>query len=200
MEKDIRLAIVILAAGLSRRMGTIDKLLMEFAGEPLFARALSLAAQLPHAFCVVVTNNCRIRAGAVEAGFVTAVNPLAPTGIASSIASGVRELPGAYDTILFLNADQPLLRLQTVQRLLEEARRSDRIIVPCYMNQPQSPCLFPRRFYHELADIRGDKGGRQVYQHHLSETCFVDFKEPEDFWDIDTKADQEKILHFRGGR
>lgn len=196
-----RLAVVILAAGLSRRMGSTDKLTIEFAGQPLFMRSFLLAKALQPVCCVVVTNTMKIREAAEQAGFLVTGNPDAASGIASSIVCGVRAIQGqSYDHVLFLNADQPLLRLEVVQRIAAAGQAADCILVPRCENMPKSPCLFPVRFCAELAELSGDKGGRQVYRRHPEAVQFVDFMEPEDFFDIDTQEDLEAALNSRRNR
>ncbi len=194
---EVRLAVVILAAGLSRRMGNIDKLTMDFEGQPVFMRALALAKGLQPASCVVVTNTAVIGEAAVNEGFLTIANPDAASGIASSIVCGLRAIDGSYDHVLFLNADQPLLRMTVVQRIVAIGQHSDFILVPRCKGMPKSPCLFPVRFCAELAGLSGDKGGRQVYRRHPESVQFVDFIEPEDFFDIDTQENLEEVLNFR---
>lgn len=197
MKTQVRLAVVILAAGLSRRMGSTDKLIMEFLGQPVFMRALALAKGLKPFCCAVVTNTAEIRRAAEEAGFAVTENPHAASGIASSIVCGIRALPDRYDQVLFLNADQPLLRLEVVRRIVAAGQSADCIFVPRCGGEPKSPCLFPVRFCAELEQLSGDKGGRQVYRRHPEEVRFIDFMEPEDFFDIDTQEDLEEALNSR---
>ena len=184
-----RLAVILLAAGLSRRMGRADKLLLSYAGVPLYERALRLVTELEPQETIVVTNTPVIREAARQHGFAAVPNPAAAQGIASSIACGVQALTQEADQLLFLNADQPLLRAAVVRRLLAEGTAYDAIIVPRQAGLPRSPCLFPARFRAELAALQGDRGGRQVYARHSTETRFLEFTDPEDFLDLDTQAD-----------
>ena len=196
-----RLAVVILAAGLSRRMGSTDKLTLEFAGQPLFRRSLLLAKALQPVCCVVVTNTAKICEAAQDEGFLVTDNPDAVSGIASSIVCGVRAIHGCgCEHVLFMNADQPLLRLEVVQRITEAGQAADCILVPRCEGKPKSPCLFPVRFCAELAGLSGDKGGRQVYRRHPEAVQFIDFTEPEDFFDIDTQEDLKAALNSRRNR
>src|ERR1700761_3262483 len=51
------LSAVVLAAGLSRRMGAANKLLLPVGGQPLVRRVVSTIASLPFAEIVVVTGH-----------------------------------------------------------------------------------------------------------------------------------------------
>ena len=202
MGERLPLAAVLLAAGLSRRMGETDKLLQDFAGRPLFAYGLELAASLPDAFCCVVSNTAAIREEARAKGMAVTGNPQAETGIASSIVCGVHASAKMAAGFIFMNLDQPLLSRTALFRLVQEFRlwQARRIIVPRCDGRPQSPCIFPAAFREELTGITGDRGGRQVYQRHPEAVVFCDFSSGQEFLDIDTIEDREAALAALAGK
>ena len=86
---------IVLAAGLSRRFGETDKLLVEVGGQPLIRRAATCALNTRCNRVVVVT-------GKDAAQISSALNGLAVTlcpnsahtdGIGSSISAGIASLP-----------------------------------------------------------------------------------------------------------
>lgn len=190
------LAAVVLAAGLSRRMAGQDKLLQDFAGQPLFAYALDAVASLPVQERIVVTNTACIRERACRLGFRAVGNPIAAKGQATSVVCGVQQVGRAAAGVWFFNADQPFLCPEVLNCLLEafwqHAGRA--IIVPRVAGKPQSACIFPAAFLPELAVLEGDQGGRQVYARHLPDVVFFDFTDRHVFLDIDTIEDREKAL------
>ncbi len=110
-------AAVVLAAGLSRRMGT-DKLMLPVDGLPMYRHVLRLALTLHVDLRIVVTNNGQIAQEAETMGFTVVPSPRAAEGMGFSVAAGAAAL-GAVQTAVFLNADQPFLRVEMVENLLE---------------------------------------------------------------------------------
>ena len=134
--------LVLLAAGLSRRMGC-DKLLLNLNGQPLYLRALALMAQFPQAKGLVVSNTREILDAAHSRGYAAIQNPLAHLGMGTSVAAAARRLD--TDCAVFLNGDQPALSRNCLEKLLETAARTAQIVVPRAAGQSCSPCVFPRR-------------------------------------------------------
>lgn len=186
----MRIALVLLAAGSSRRMGR-DKLSLVLEGKPLYLYAIELLAAVPGEQRIIVTNNPNIRAAGEAHGFTVLENPDAPQGIGTSVAVATRAVDA--DFALYLNCDQPLLTTDCVEKLIAAAKETGKIVVPVYQGKHKSPCIFPRRFYPQLIHLREDNGGRAVYRHHPEEVHFVEFTEMRPFWDVDTPEEWEKM-------
>ena len=200
----MKVAAIVLCAGLSRRMGKQDKLLMDFAGSPLFSYVLDLVAAADFSMRIVVANREEIGTYARQNGFVVVKNPLAADGMATSICAGIsgikkQKKSDNIDGIMFFNADQPFLCRKVVQKLLAVfaqtlAAGKPHIIVPVYEDTPASPCIFPWHFLPELLRLRDDHGGRMVYRQHWNETVIISCGKKQDFIDIDTIEDIENFL------
>lgn len=182
------IAAVVLAAGLSRRMGR-DKLLLPLDGAPLFQKTVDLAVRLPFAARLVVTNTPQIAAYAAVHGCQVVPSPRAEAGMGCSVAAGAASLPEPCTGVIFFNADQPFLTAEAVTRLCRRFWETDQIAVPVTAGAPTAPCVFPRRFWPELAALNGTQGGRAVYRRHPDETVFVPMDDPALFRDVDVPAD-----------
>ena len=78
--------------------------------------------------------------------------------------AGVHALPSEVSAVMFLLADQPAVRSETIDLLVEAYRRTFApIVVPEYQGgQRGNPVLFDRRTFAELLALQGDTGGRPV--------------------------------------
>jgi molybdenum cofactor cytidylyltransferase len=181
---------ILLSAGLSTRFGR-QKLLQPYRGELLVRKTARcfLEAGLQPVVAVVSTDPAF---GDALAGLaLTMVENANPAdGISSSIAIGLRALPEAAIAALIGVADQPYLTAEAIEELLR-AFRPGRIVVPRYGDHRGNPPVFDRRFFADLMELRGDRGGQVVVNAHpeavievsLAEAIGDDVDRPEDWPD-----------------
>ncbi len=112
-------------------------------------------------------------------------------GQSSSIRLGVKECEGA-DGFMFLSLDQPLLRTNTINLIIENFQNG-KIIVPKYKDKNGLPTIFDKKFKNELENIKGDIGGRDIIKKHIKDVKFVKIENEYEGLDIDTKEDFEKL-------
>ncbi len=164
------LGCVILAAGNASRFGK-NKLLTTFAGTPLVRLAMEAVPERQDLRTVAVTQYDEVAALAEAFGFSCVRNTAPELGISRSVRLGTEALlreasdagQKAPDGILYLVADQPLLRRQTVALLLDAfSEHPDRIVVPTAEGRSGNPCIFPRDLFPALLALEGDRGGKQV--------------------------------------
>ena len=108
--EDLKVAAVLLAAGLSRRMGERNKLLIEIGGEPLVrrtARVYLAAGADVHAVLGHDAGQVRAALEGLPVSFVT--NAQYEEGQQSSVRAGIDSLRGGDDAILVALADQAAL-------------------------------------------------------------------------------------------
>ena len=111
-------------------------------------------------------------------------------GISSSIAIGLSALPETTSAALIGVADQPNLSAEAVEELVQ-AYSAGRIVVPRFGDHRGNPPVFDRRFFAELIELRGDRGGQIVVNAHpeavievsLAEAIGDDVDRPEDWPD-----------------
>ena len=141
--QDLKAAAVLLAAGLSRRMGERNKLLIEIGGEPLVRRTAKvyLAAGVDvHAVLGFEAGQVRAVLEDLPITFVT--NPHYEEGQQSSVpALALKASPPGYDVLLVALADQAALTPADIASLLDAfaACGGDRIIVPFFQGLRGNP-------------------------------------------------------------
>ena len=191
----IHTAAVILAAGLSRRMGNTDKLQLQVDGAPMYEHVLACACESGlFSTVIVVTNQPDIAAAAHRYDAQPVENPIAAQGQGTSVAAGTRALPENTDFCAFLTADQPFLTRDILRTLVRTAERTGNIVVPRVQGVPKSPCIFPKRFFAQCNALSGEQGGKGIYRQHLDDVTWVDFVDGAAWRDIDTQADYSAAI------
>ena len=117
-------------------------------------------------------------------------NPHPEDGISSSIAVGLKALPQATTAALIGVADQPYLTADAIAELVH-AFSPGRIVVPRFGDHRGNPPVFDRKFFADLMELRGDRGGQVVVNAHpgaiievnLAEAIGDDVDRPEDWPD-----------------
>lgn len=170
-----RHALVLLAAGGSRRLGQ-PKQLLRLDGETLVHRAARLGLATAPAEAIVV---CGANADAVWAGLADL--PLRKiacsaweAGLGESLAVGLGALSPDIDGALVLLCDQPALGASHLLAL-RDAWRGDptRAAASEYAGVLGVPALLPRRWFAPLAEGGHDHGARDLLRAHADQVHAV---------------------------
>jgi molybdenum cofactor cytidylyltransferase len=185
---------VVLAAGLSRRMGQ-PKLLLTLEGKPVLRHAVErmLAGGVDEAVIVVPTEHGDLEAALARIPVRFAVNPKPEAGQGSSIAVGVSAAPAGAEAVLIALGDQPRLPPQVIPGLIAAFRRMGKAITaPRYREGQGNPVLFGPQVISELRALTGDRGARVVLEKDASRVAWVDFDESRPA-DVDTPEDYDRV-------
>lgn len=192
---------VVLAAGLSRRMGQA-KLLMPVGGRAIVRYVVErvLAGGVDSVWVVTGPDVGPIEAALAGIDVQIAVNPVPEEGQAGSVRAGIAALPASVDAALIALGDQPLLAPSIIPALLAARRTSPKLIVaPRYRDGQGNPVLFKREIFPELLRLTGDQGARPIIQKEPARVEWVDLDLPMPP-DVDTPDDYEKIrANLRAG-
>lgn len=149
---------VVLAAGLSSRFGG-NKLLAPMGGRPLLGHALTaLCTAEGIAQRAAVVSDERVAQVVREYGVQVIDNREPERGQAHSIvlaAQAMRDM----DALLLMAGDQPLLRADTLTRLIRAFEESGKGIV-CMQDGTHrgNPAIFSAAYYDRLRMLTGDRG------------------------------------------
>ena len=184
-----KLGCVIMASGLGKRFGS-NKLMADFHGKPMIQRALEATDGL-FAHRVVVTRHESVAALCRNQNIDVVLHDLPHRS--DTVRLGLETLPD-LDGCMFLPADQPLLRRETVAMLLENWKDDpDRIIRPAYEDSEGSPVLFPAWTFPELKNLPEGKGGGVVIKNHPHDVCRISVSNPFELADADTPETLELL-------
>ena len=177
-----KISAILLAAGLSRRMGGTDKLLLDYDGKTLLSRAIALMDSLPVYEKILVTTLGRLNHVSVPDSVRVLINQYPEDGQSGSMHLGLRAASGEY--YLFLAADQPLLEAADLKPVLDAAEKN-KIVYPTVEGSPCTPALFSSVFREELLSQSGDSGGRLLRMAYPDACRAVEVGNPKNFVDID---------------
>ncbi|MDN2567861.1 molybdopterin-binding/glycosyltransferase family 2 protein, partial [Aquibium sp. A9E412] len=169
---------VLLAAGRSSRMGAGNKLLADFAGEPLVRRTARrcLAAQGAGVVAVLGHQADAVAAALAGLAVTTVVNPAYADGLAGSLRAGIAALPAKADGALVVLADMPQVTAADLDRLIAAfAASGGRAVVRAtHDGKRGNPVILPRALFAEVARLQGDTGARHIVEAAPLETVDVE--------------------------
>ena len=185
-----RIAAVVLAAGQSRRMGTLNKLLIEVDGVPMVRRVAAAALASKAAPVVVVTGHEaeRVRAALDGLDVAFAHNSEFAEGMSSSLHCGVEALDPAIDGAVVCLGDMPRTSAALIDRLIADFNPLEgrAIGVPTYRGKRGNPVLWAARFFGEMRNLSGDVGARHLIGDHADAVYEVESPDHSVTIDVDT--------------
>jgi molybdenum cofactor cytidylyltransferase len=187
-------AAIVLAAGLSRRMGR-PKLLLELGGRPVIRHAVErvIAAGLRPVLVVSGPEHDALARALAGLEVQLAINPTPESGQGSSVGVGVSALPAGTDAVLIALGDQPGVPAEVIPALIEALKQPGKAIAaPRYADGLGNPVLFASSVFAELLALGGDRGARAVIERDPSRLAVVDVASPMPR-DIDTPEDYESL-------
>lgn len=190
---------VLLAAGLSSRMGQPKPLLPWKNGETLLSHILKTAQRAGIAPIVVVTGHAAEQVNVIAQihGAQAAHNTdYAKLELLSSLKVGLRALPENCPATLVMLADQPLIEVETLQHIIT-AWQAERpaAVAPTYRGQRGHPVLFSREFWPELLALPDGSAPREVLARHRDRLRLVPVESASVITDLDTLEDYHRALH-----
>ncbi len=190
------IAAVILAAGFSSRM------------EGLFKPMLPLGGSTVLAHVIRTFQTCGIRDIRVIAGHgveqvkpathmldaTVVMNPLYQSGMFSSVLAGLRTLDDTIQGFFVLPVDIPLVRPDTVRRMLESFRESsDLLLYPVFQGLQGHPPLISCKCLKKILAWQGQEGLKGALMQFRKEASDIEVPDEGILTDMDTRDDYDKI-------
>ena len=117
--------------------------------------------------------------------------------MSTSLRAGLAALDKNIDAALIVLGDQPFIRPETLDRIIDQYRRSDaKIVIPVFQGFRGNPVLLDRSVFHEVMSLQGDIGCRAIFGNHLDEIVKAEVDDRGILLDIDSKDDYERLKDF----
>ena len=191
------IAIVVLAAGASSRMGD-TKQLLPWRDTTLLGQALKTAkdSAADSVTLVLGANAEEIRKGIPEKQIDITVNSRWQSGLGSSIACGMKfllEKNKALKGILIMLADQPLIDTAYLNTMIAEfGKVGKQIIATSYKRRAGVPAIFGPPYFQSLKQLEDDFGAKHIIDSNPDQVLVL---EPGDKTvDIDTKSEYKNLI------
>ncbi len=198
---DNHLAIIVLAAGQSARLGQMKQLL-SINEQSLVARQLTQALEVTsEVYCVLGFNAEQVQAHIDHLAIKTIINSTWSEGMASSIAKGVEALAPDISAVMIVLVDQwqltpadLLAHYQYWQAQPQAIVVAKNISTTSASENMGPPVIFPQGYFAELRQLTGKQGAKallQKYQQRLVKVplahAFIDVDTPEQLNNMQNK-------------
>jgi molybdenum cofactor cytidylyltransferase len=190
-----RIGAVILAAGMSSRMGEAKQLL-RLGERTLLDQVIENVRAAGVCDIILVLGHAAetIAKGITSRNLKVVVNAAYREGMGSSLRAGISALPGEIDASLICLADQPLVRPETLKLLMDRYRASRaEIVIPMYKGFRGNPVLLDRSVFPEVISLTGDIGCRAIFSSHLEGIVKVPVEDLGILLDVDSQEDFDRL-------
>ena len=202
-SSDLRLAIVLLAAGEGSRMGSFPKALLKKDGKTILEKfCISIKALNPVEIVVItgfhtqaIEQELNRLAKLMNLPIVIVHNTHASAGQASSVRLALETLGSAYDAVAMCLSDQPNISEQELSNLLNQfilrAPHED-VVMPRVAGQRGNPVLFSKKAVNEMLSNPG-MVCRSFMDQHPERIKVYETNNEAYILDVDTDADIQKL-------
>ena len=193
-DKTGRVAGIILAAGMSTRMGQLKQLL-PLGGRAAIEWIAEIAGRRLDEVVVVLGHRAEEIAPVLAAYPVRwVVNADYQTGMLSSVQCGLRAVDRTADYLICLG-DQPRLSGAVVEQVLQARKQIGAgIIIPTANGKRGHPVLIRNAYRAEILGLSPNIGLNAVTRGHHEDTCALPVAEAAILTDMDTPADYQREL------
>jgi len=180
---------IVLAAGMSTRMGT-QKLLLPFDGKTIIEKVVEniLNSGIENILVVLGADHEEV-AEALEFWPVqTVLNENFREGMHTSVTIGVYALPDGAKAVLIFLGDQPCIPENAIRKVIKAWQNSGKgIVIPLYEGKRGHPPLYDLKLRNELQHLDPSVGLRSIAQKFPEEIEAVETGSPGILKDIDTR-------------
>ncbi len=200
-ELQRRIGAIVLAGGMSRRMGE-PKQLLPWGDRTVIETIVQRLLPLRFADIVVVTGHAHqaVRQAVRSTGVRTVHNPYYKTGeMLSSLQTGLRALGDHIAACMIFLGDQPQINARLVNQLtLAYAEGEGDMAAPSYMHRRGHPILIDRRYWRELLELPEGSAPRDVVNQYNDQIAYVLTDDMNVLEDMDTPEQYRAALKRAG--
>ena len=175
-SKAENIAVLILAAGASTRMGSIKQLL-PWAKTNLLGHAIEQAKNITEHVYVVLGANASIIKTNLDKEVIAILNSDWQHGMGASIAKGILEINNRklFENVLIMLSDQPLLDSNYLAKLVKcHQNTTQNICATNYNGKSGVPAIFNKLYFPQLAELNAEYGAKELLRNSVDDTFVID--------------------------
>ena len=183
-----RFGAIILAAGMSSRMGDFKILLPWVDDRPILLHVLDayVALKVDPIYVITGRDAPRVRRVVSDLPVQCVYNPDYETGeILSSVKIGLQSMPDDVDAVFINPADMPRIP-ETIIEAMQNEYQAGHIFAPLYEKQRGHPILLDKVFWNAMLELPADGAPRDVIKANQQHLKFIDTDDDGVVIDIDT--------------
>ena len=198
MENNV--AILVLAAGESKRLGKIKQLL-KYRGKSLLESIVEKALLAnPEVVVVLGAHYEQVHQAIKHYPVMVVENKHWKEGVASSIRCGLQTVtvknPNIKGVIILLS-DQPLVTSDHILSITRQASdENNKIIATAYREVIGVPAYIPKTYFETLETLRGNTGAKKLINENRDEVRIINLEDAG--IDIDTPRDWNEFISREG--
>ncbi len=191
------IAVIILSAGFSKRMGGF-KPLLPLGDKTALERTICLfqRAEIAHLQVVTGHRSDELQFLLQQLNIHGTLNENYREGMFSSIQCAIRALPEHIDAFFLQPVDMPLVRDNTLPQLLRARKESGRgIIHPLFFGKRGHPPLISTRYRETILNGDGNGGLKALLLPYEEDILEIEVADEHTILDMDTPADYDYLCH-----
>lgn len=191
---------IILAAGLSSRMGT-PKLSLPWQDTTIIGKVISTLQSAGIKDKIVVTRPslpnilASIRPLISHYSFrIIFINESLPDDMVASIQTGLKSVDSYCNHALVVLGDQPFLKKETIISLIAKKDETGMpLVIPSYMNHRGHPWLISKSIWPRFLNLHHPESARDFINQHADQIAYVSVDDNHLLLDIDTPEDYHDL-------
>ncbi len=197
MKDNARITAIILAAGLSSRMGN-PKMLLEWKGKTVLDAVLQTVtlSKVSNTLMVYGAFSKEILKIAGKYPVQAVFNPGFSNGsMLLSLQTGLVAIKESMDGIMIILGDQPVLKAFTIDKVISDFQRTRmKVVIPSYNMRRGHPWLIDQSLAKEILDLEEPGTLRDFLGKHQSDIFYSEVDDPSILADMDTPDDYQNLI------
>lgn len=193
---DNRIGAIVLAAGMSKRMGE-PKMLLPWGNTTVIGQVLRVLDQAGLQIVIVVTGGERdgVEAEVIDNESIIVFNPNYKNGeMILSVQCGLKAVPKNIHAVMIVLGDQPLIEVDVVQELCHTYSDTGAdLIFPSYRMKRGHPWIIKRTLWDEIIELQPPDTLRDFIRSNSNQAVYITVETESVLLDLDYMEDYERL-------
>ena len=191
-------SVVLMAAGLSTRMGQ-NKLLLPFGEKSVIQHTLDnlIASRACETIVVIGSKAIKMHQAVSDRDVIVVYNPDYTNGMSTSLKTGIRMVNESVKYIMIALGDQPFISSLSYNYLIDATQKTSKLfLVPTYHGERGNPIMMSAKLCSELYRQDGDIGGRELLKKYSEDMCEIPLEDEGIVINMNTIQEYQKRMKY----